>query len=151
MAYGRVALRVGGLRVERSRLNRSCLAYTLIMRRVAAAIGVALVAALAGGGGAGPSSVVIVGAAQSKTEAARTARVTFSVTLQGQTTETQGIADLANSEATYTTNLPGLGTIQAIQDGRVLYEKLPATALPISKPWIKFDIALGLHKLTGVD
>ena len=100
------------------------------MKGVAAAIGVVLVAALASCGGTGPSAAVIVGAAQSKTEAARTARITFSVALQGQTIETQGIADLANSEATYTTKLPGLGTIQAIQDGTILYEKLPAHSSP---------------------
>jgi hypothetical protein len=121
------------------------------MRGVAAAIGVVLVAALASCGGTGTSAVVIVGAAQSKTEAARTARITFSVALQGQTIETQGIADLANSEATYTTTLPGLGTIQAIQDGTILYEKLPAHSSPTSQPWIKFDIARGLHELTGLD
>jgi hypothetical protein len=97
------------------------------------------------------SAVVIVGAAGRNTEAATTARVTFAYTLRGQSIATSGIADVANGQGTYTTHIPGVGSIEAIQNGTVLYEKLPAQLLPGSKPWIKFDAALAMHRLTGID
>jgi len=113
-------------RTESSRLNRSCLAYTLIMRGVAAAIGVVLVAALASCGGTGPSAVVIVGAAQSKTEAARTARITFSVALQARRSKHKHSGPREQRGDVHD-ELPGLGTIQAIQDGTICMRSCPLT------------------------
>jgi hypothetical protein len=125
--------------------------YALNMRATVAAIVTVSIMTIAGCGHSERSASAIVSAAQSKTEAAKTARVSFKVSAQGQTVETNGIADLTSNDATFSMKLAGVGTIQAIQDGSTLYEKLRFGTARISKPWIKFDIAAGMHNLTGVD
>jgi hypothetical protein len=123
------------------------------MRRVAILTCFVLAAsgAIVGCGGTGPTAIMVFTTAATKTQAAKTARVSFKYTLKAQTFQTDGVADLANGQATYTTKVPGLGSIEAIQNGTTMYEKVPAQlAALIGKPWVKFDLATGLHKLTGL-
>jgi len=122
------------------------------MRGVAAVVGIVILTTLAGCGGKEISAVVIVNAAQVRTEAAKTARVRVALSFAGETLQTEGVADLAHNQATYTVKVPGIGTFSAIQSGTVLYEKADGSAvLPGSKPWIKFDYAVELKKLIGID
>jgi hypothetical protein len=108
--------------------------------------------AIIGCGGTGPTSIMVLSAAATNTQAAKTARVSFSFTVQGQTFQTAGIADFATSRGTYTTKVPGVGSIEGIQNGTTIFEKLPSQVATLAgKPWIKFDLATGLQKVTGID
>jgi hypothetical protein len=113
---------------------------------------VVLLGALVGCGGGRQTALAVVTQAPSKTHAAKTVRVSFNTTVQGQSIQGSGLFDLSNRQGTLTTTLPGLGSVDAILDNTTIYEKLPPQlSAPVGKAWFKLDVATGLQKLTGVN
>ena len=97
--------------------------------------------------GAGDDPAQIVRAAASKTEAADSSRLAVTVdvhqgTRQGAVTA-EGAFDYGTRRGRMSMDIPGLGALDAIADGSVLYMKFPAALaqrLPGGKPWVKLDV-----------
>lgn len=94
--------------------------------------------------------VSAVSAAYAKTIAAKTARVSFSVTLTGTAAGSSantsvsgsGVQDYANKRSRFTMTLPTVGSVEVRQIGPVAYAKLPgAVGARSGKPWIKVDVS----------
>jgi hypothetical protein len=115
--------------------------------------GVIGVAGAVGDKGHALSTVGLVSAVPDKTLKARTARISTDVRLAGVEITVDGVIDLAHQQGTFTSNAPGIGTIEVIQDGATVYDKLPPSAASGfgGKQWLKFNPATLLAKATGVN
>jgi hypothetical protein len=64
------------------------------------------------------------------------------------------VSDLSNRRGTYSVQLPaGGGTVEAVQEGAIVYEKLPSglAAEAGGKQWLKVDTVALLKRTTGID
>lgn len=127
---------------------------------VAVVAGIALVAGCSSGGD-DPGQVVR--AAATKTAAAESSRLALTVDVhsgaQTGTVTAEGAFDYGNRRGRMTMDLSsvagamGLGTVEAIVDGPVLYMKFPAAIaaqLPGGKSWVKIDVEAA-GKQAGLD
>jgi hypothetical protein len=98
-------------------------------------------------GGAGDDPAQIVRAAASKTEAANSSRLAVTVDVhrgprKGAVTA-EGAFDYGSRTGRMSMDIAGLGAIDAIADGAVIYMKFPAALarqLPGGKSWVKLDM-----------
>jgi hypothetical protein len=119
------------------------------MRRLLGAVVAAItfVSFVGACGGGGDDPAQIVRAAASKTEAANSSRLAVTVdvhqgALKGPVTAA-GAFDYGTRTGRMSMEMPGLGAIEAIADGSVLYMKFPAALaqqLPGGKSWVKLDV-----------
>ena len=83
--------------------------------------------------------------AGAKLISAKTARFTKTITVTPQTGDAQtivatGSADIPNHRVGMSLTLPGLGSIDAVIEGTLLYERIPSLASDLGgKPWLKID------------
>lgn len=138
---------------------------------VAVGLGVATIAACGGGAKraprpvASPQSIAAIRDAPAKTVAARTSRVSFTVTMTGVpgaggplNVTGNGAFDYDARKGSLTYSLPSvrgqsLGEIEAVSDGTTMYERFPpalAQQFPEGKPWVKVDLQQ-LSQTAGVD
>lgn len=114
----------------------------------------------ASSGSSGPTGAAVIGAAYTKTVAAKTARLFFTehLTTQGGTGAQQnvtvsgaGVTDFPARAFDLTLNLPAGGSVETRDLHNVLYEHVPAAAakLPGHKPWLKIDLTK-LQQRSGV-
>jgi hypothetical protein len=108
-----------------------------------------------GGGGDDPAQVVR--AAASKTEAASSSRLAVTVDVhegaQKGAVTAEGAFDYRSRTGRMSIEVPGLGAVEAIADGAVLYMKFPAAVaqqLPGGKSWVKLDLEAAA-RLSGFD
>lgn len=107
----------------------------------------------------GRSPAAVVAAAPERLREAETARFTMNMTMTGQglpsplEMQVEGEADFAQQRMRMTLGgIPGAGTMEAIEEGTVMYLRMPAAArmLPRGKSWVRFDLE-ELGRQAGVD
>jgi hypothetical protein len=91
--------------------------------------------------------VSLLEGARSKATAEKTAHFTQTIVVTpasgaAQTFSINGAMDVPNHRIGMTFNLPGLGAMEGVLDGTIIYEKIPQMAAMLGgKPWFKIDPA----------
>ena len=125
------------------------------MRRTLSALVVALAVVVPACGGDDASPVEIVRAAATKTSDT-SSRFSMNVEVpgpQGGTVTGEGVLDYEDRRGTLSIQIPGMGTIDAVMDGLVMYLRFPEQVraeIPGGKQWIRLDLAT-LGEKSGVD
>jgi hypothetical protein len=118
---------------------------------LASALATAVVTTGCGGGGGGLDGSAVTQAAQA-TQGARTARMSMSASIAGQTMHGGGYVDLKGHAADISMSIPQ-GTIREVFNGKRLYMQLPQSLRkgPLAKkPWAMVDID-AVAKAKGID
>ena len=98
--------------------------------------------------------VSLLEGARSRAAAEKTAHFTQTVTITAasgaaHTISINGAMDVPSHRIGMTFNLPGMGDMEAVLDGTIIYEKIPQIASMLAgTPWFKIDPA-SLKKLAG--
>jgi len=123
-------------------------------RGFVAAVASVLLTAACGGG---PTAVTVVAGSPSRTASARTARVSSVVRITGssgpltagRSLQADGSVDFASRQATFRVTTE-TGSIDAVIDGAVVYERIPQLAPAVGrKTWLKIDFRTA-GQLAGV-
>lgn len=125
------------------------------MRRTLSALvaGLVLLVPACGNGDASPVEIVRAAATRTSETSSR-----FSMTVevpgaQGGTITGEGAFDYGDRRGTFSIGIPGMGSVDAIMDGLVMYMRFPEQVraeIPGGKQWIRLDLAT-LSEKAGVD